>query len=40
MIVFRSSNSGIDGIAVVDGWERDGFPVFPLLPVGPFTRSS
>jgi hypothetical protein len=30
--VIRSSNSGIDRIALAQGWEGEGFPVFPLLP--------
>ena len=31
MNVIRSSNSGIDRIALDDGWEGEGFPLFPLL---------
>ena len=29
--VIRSSNTGIYGNAVDDGWERERFPLFPLL---------
>jgi hypothetical protein len=29
--VIRSSNSGLDRIALDDRWEGEGFPVFPLL---------
>ena len=29
--VIRSSNSGIDRIALDDGWEGERFPLFPLL---------
>ena len=32
--VIRSSNSGIDRIALDDGWEGEGFPLFPLLQGG------
>ena len=32
--VIRSSNSGIDRIALDDAWEGEGFPLFPLLPWG------
>jgi hypothetical protein len=30
--VIRSSNSGIDRIALDGGWEGEWFPLFPLLP--------
>jgi hypothetical protein len=30
--VIRSSNSGIDRIALVDGWEGERFLMFQLLP--------
>jgi hypothetical protein len=32
--VIRSSNSGIDRIALADGWEGEAFPEFPLLRFG------
>ena len=36
----RSNNSGIDRIALAQGWEGEGFPLFPLLPAGPRLTSS
>jgi hypothetical protein len=30
--VIRSSNSGIDHIALADGWKGEWFPLFPFLP--------
>jgi hypothetical protein len=30
--VIRSCNTGIDGIALDDGWKGKEFPEFPLLP--------
>ncbi len=34
MNVIRSSNSGIERIALGDGWEGERFLLFPLLPGG------
>jgi hypothetical protein len=36
--VVRSSNSGIDRIALDDGWEGEWFPLFPLTPQVQLTR--
>ena len=33
--VIRSSNSGIDGIGLDDGWEGERYLQFPLLPAPP-----
>jgi alpha-L-rhamnosidase-like protein len=38
--VIRSGNSGVDRTALDHGWEGERFPVFPLLPDSPCTRSS